>query len=144
MNSLSNVMVGKSKWKAPEVGLFKLNIDSSWSDSNGSGGVGGLVRDCQGEVIGGFGKTWVDYSSATQVEMLAILHGLIFAKEIDIHDIILENNGRIYVSSSLYIDGAKVRLTEKTLRVAGTLSRTVHPQLYPTIQSRKIPLSVFP
>ncbi|KAA8530045.1 hypothetical protein F0562_004754 [Nyssa sinensis] len=92
VNFLSDVMVGKSKWKAPEVGLFKLNIDGSWSDSDGRGGVGGLVRDCQGEVIEGFGKMLVDCGSATQVEMFAILHGLIFAKEIGIHDIILEGD----------------------------------------------------
>ncbi|KAA8518758.1 hypothetical protein F0562_016468 [Nyssa sinensis] len=92
VNSPSDVMVGKSKWKVPEVSLFKLNIDGIWSDSERRGGVGGLVKVCQGEIIGGFGKGLVDCGSVTQAKMLTILHNLIFAKEIGIHEIILESD----------------------------------------------------
>ncbi|KAA8534047.1 hypothetical protein F0562_031564 [Nyssa sinensis] len=67
------------KWKAPVEGLYKLNVDGSWSRE-----MGAIISDWNGAVVGGFGKKM---DVCTSAEALAVLDGLIFAKEIGIQDL---------------------------------------------------------
>uniref|UniRef100_A0A5B7CH51 Reverse transcriptase zinc-binding domain-containing protein n=1 Tax=Davidia involucrata TaxID=16924 RepID=A0A5B7CH51_DAVIN len=50
------VSVSPSIWSPHSVGFFKLNTDDSWDPSERTGGIGGVIRDCRGKVIGGFAK----------------------------------------------------------------------------------------
>lgn len=42
------------KWKPPDIGLFKLNVDGSCTDNPGKGDIGGVFRNSDSNFILGF------------------------------------------------------------------------------------------
>lgn len=44
----------ESRWQLPMPGSIKLNVDGSFRDMSGTGGVGGLARDAHGNWLFGF------------------------------------------------------------------------------------------
>ncbi|KAA8524448.1 hypothetical protein F0562_010871 [Nyssa sinensis] len=88
----SKVVPQGSRWSPLEEGKYKLNVDGSWDPKLGLGSVGGVIRDWKGEVIGGFGKHLGLRCSTSHAEVLAILYGLIFARDLGISDMFMESD----------------------------------------------------
>uniref|UniRef100_A0A5B7BVL5 RNase H type-1 domain-containing protein n=1 Tax=Davidia involucrata TaxID=16924 RepID=A0A5B7BVL5_DAVIN len=86
------VRVGAASWSPPHEGVFKVNVDGSWVPGDTVGGMGGVIRNHKGEVIGGFAKCLKQCVSAEHVEALAMLHGVIFARDIGIQDVEVEGD----------------------------------------------------
>ncbi|KAA8524456.1 hypothetical protein F0562_010879 [Nyssa sinensis] len=61
--------VGPIKWKPPPEGSFRVNVDGSWLQEVMRGCVGGVIRDCNGEVMGALQNIWVP---ARQLNMLKL------------------------------------------------------------------------
>ncbi|KAL0009413.1 hypothetical protein SO802_010915 [Lithocarpus litseifolius] len=62
-----------AKWTKPPLGWHKLNIDASVT--NGHAGVGGLIRDSNGNWVQGFSKT-IGTTSVLMVELWALREGI--------------------------------------------------------------------
>ena len=54
-------VVSKHKWKVPEYGSVKLNVDVAIIDALGFIGIGVVARDDRGVELGG----WLDFSLLT-------------------------------------------------------------------------------
>uniref|UniRef100_A0A5B7A5C8 Reverse transcriptase zinc-binding domain-containing protein n=1 Tax=Davidia involucrata TaxID=16924 RepID=A0A5B7A5C8_DAVIN len=89
---LRPVGVGSASWMPPVDGVYKLNIDGSWLPGENTGGVGGVIRDWKGEVIGGFAKPLIQCVSADHAKAMAILHGILFARDIGIQKLVVEGD----------------------------------------------------
>ncbi|KAA8550221.1 hypothetical protein F0562_001905 [Nyssa sinensis] len=51
------VKAGVSGWVPPAKGIYKFNVNRSWVLGEKRGGVGEIIMDCRGAMIGGF--TWI-------------------------------------------------------------------------------------
>ena len=58
-------------WSPPSLGAFKFNVDGSARGNPGSAGIGGVLRDFRGKVIGSFSK-FVGIADAITAEIFAI------------------------------------------------------------------------
>ncbi|KAK8985639.1 hypothetical protein V6N11_068887 [Hibiscus sabdariffa] len=67
-------------WKRPEPGWTCLNVDGAVSSVNGTGSIGGLLRDHEGTWLYGFQKG-IGMCNSLHVELWAIFTGLEFAWE---------------------------------------------------------------
>lgn len=67
-------------WKSPMTGFVKLNTDGSVQGTNGSAGIGGIIRDYSGEWIVGF-KGYIGSMPILLVKLKAIQQGLILARQ---------------------------------------------------------------
>ncbi|XP_010058528.2 uncharacterized protein LOC104446367 [Eucalyptus grandis] len=65
------------RWRPPDRGTLKLNVDGSWVPGEPVGSVAGILRNHAGQVVDGFISD-TRASSAMQIETLAILKGLEF------------------------------------------------------------------
>ncbi|BAT99172.1 putative ribonuclease H protein [Vigna angularis] len=82
-----------AKWKKPEAGWVKLNVDGSQDLFKGpSAGCGGVVRDSSGKWVGGFAKKLGSSLKAHQTELQAILTGLQFASRMKLKKVVLESD----------------------------------------------------
>ena len=73
--------VSPATWRPPAAGLLKLNTDAAVVNEGGVTGLGGVIRDTEGEVLGAFSKRVQGCLDVQTAECLAIRAGLIFAME---------------------------------------------------------------
>ncbi|KAK3170499.1 hypothetical protein Dsin_032530 [Dipteronia sinensis] len=59
------------KWIPPIEGAFKFNVDGSSRGNPGSAGIGGVLRDSSGKILGSFSLN-VGYQDEITAELLAI------------------------------------------------------------------------
>ena len=45
-----------ARWTAPPVGFLKLNTDGGGASGTNSRGIGGVIRDDKGDLVGAFAK----------------------------------------------------------------------------------------
>lgn len=64
------------RWKAPGMGSFKLNTDAAIKLGDDTFSIGLVLRDHQGEFVGGKVKCTMKVSSVLEAEVLAIKDGL--------------------------------------------------------------------
>ena len=62
-------------WSPPHVSLFKFNVDGAARGKPGPAGIGGVLRNCNGDVLFMFSK-YVGVCDSNEVEVLAILESL--------------------------------------------------------------------
>ncbi|XP_062006063.1 uncharacterized protein LOC133723263 [Rosa rugosa] len=60
-----------ARWRAPSVGIYKINVDGSFDHVSRKGSAGFVVRDCNGTMIAGGGKPLCGLLSAEHAEALA-------------------------------------------------------------------------
>lgn len=66
---------GESVWSCPESGWTKVNADGAFSSSSEKAGIGVVLRNDCGELIGGIGKQ-VKTGFALVSEAFALRHGV--------------------------------------------------------------------
>ncbi|MBA0673651.1 hypothetical protein Goklo_024089 [Gossypium klotzschianum] len=98
-----------------ECGLVKVNVDGSFSERRNSACVGGAVRDCCGEWLGGFTMS-IDVSWVFQLEARALYVGLQFAWDRGFRSVAVESD------NALLRSGVTVDSSFAELRLAHVLS----------------------
>ena len=62
-------------WSPPSIGLFKFNVDEAAREKPRPAGIGGVLRNCNGDVLFMFSK-YVRVCDSNEAEVLAILESL--------------------------------------------------------------------
>ena len=84
------------KWKPPDLGWAKLNTDGASLGNPGIAGGGGLIRDTNGNWVGGFART-IGVTTSVQAELRALKDGLILAIELGIPYLAIEMDSLVAV-----------------------------------------------
>ncbi|KAL3740399.1 hypothetical protein ACJRO7_021648 [Eucalyptus globulus] len=66
------------KWKPPDLGWVKINVDGAFKAATNDGSAAGVCRDARGVLLGGFARA-VKLQSAFHAETLAICEAPEFA-----------------------------------------------------------------
>ncbi|KAL3737365.1 hypothetical protein ACJRO7_026179 [Eucalyptus globulus] len=92
-----------TRWKPPEQGKLKLNVDASWSPGDFSGSAAGILRDSSGTVADGF-VVPIRALSPQHAEALALLQGLKFLNQTEAMHVglgVVQSSGCTVESDSL-------------------------------------------
>ena len=95
MQKKGNRVVEHSKdlrWKPPDSGLYKINFDGALFADQGSAGIGVVIRDWEGQVIAALSEKVRHPGSVDLVEALAMRRAISFAKELSIHQMVIEGD----------------------------------------------------
>lgn len=84
------------KWQKPDLGWIKLNTNGAACSSLGSVGGGGLLRNSEGDWVGGFARSLGKCSSLIS-ELWALNDGLVLAKQLGVLSILVEVNAEMVV-----------------------------------------------
>ncbi|XP_062024599.1 putative ribonuclease H protein At1g65750 isoform X3 [Rosa rugosa] len=88
-SSIRSSSVESVKWFAPLFPTVKLNCDGAWSSVTKRAGIGCIIRDFTGTIINGRVKTCLA-NSALHAEAIAVLEGLISARNLDFPSVSVE------------------------------------------------------
>ncbi|TXG55030.1 hypothetical protein EZV62_020286 [Acer yangbiense] len=81
----------------PESENFKLNVDAAIDKDRGRVGIGLIIRDCNGEVLASCAQRIDDFCTPMVAEAVAILRGLMFAREVGIWPQVVESDAKAVV-----------------------------------------------
>ncbi|KAL2349112.1 hypothetical protein Fmac_003112 [Flemingia macrophylla] len=91
-NNSSHHVELTGRWKKPEIGWVKVNVDSGRDYVEASAGCGGVVRDASGEWLLGFGRKLDPKYKAHETELQAILTGLELAWKMNVRKVVVESD----------------------------------------------------
>ena len=80
------------RWKPPDFGLYKINFDSAVFADQVSAGIRVVIRDWEGQIIAALSQKVRYLSSVDLVEALAMSRAVSFAKELSIHQMVIEGD----------------------------------------------------
>nr|POE63780.1 hypothetical protein CFP56_26606 [Quercus suber] len=81
-----------SRWTPPSFGLYKINFDGALFEEQACAGLGVVIRDSVGLLIGALSqKIWYQ-GSMDMVEALAASRAIIFAKELCLQSMVVEGD----------------------------------------------------
>lgn len=86
-------------WTPPPPNSYKINVDGAVFAAHKSAGVGILIRDDGGRVVGACSKKLLAPLGAVEAEAKAIELGLQFAKDMLIQEFVLESDSLILVNT---------------------------------------------
>jgi ribonuclease HI len=89
----STTLIG---WQHPPTGYAKLNTDGSGLGNPGPASSGGLLRDCNGNWIGGFSHK-LGITNSLAAELWGIRDGLLLARDLNIRKLIVESDAKSVV-----------------------------------------------
>ena len=84
------------KWKPPDLSWAKLNIDGASLGNLGIAGGRGLIRDSDGNWVGGFARA-IGYTTSVQAELKALKDGLWLAIDLGIPCLAIEMDSLVAV-----------------------------------------------
>ena len=87
------------KWSAPALPRYKANFDGALFKSTNSVGLGVVIRDTNGAVIGALSARVPLPQSVAMVEALACKRAIQFAVVIGLHDVIFEGDAAVVISA---------------------------------------------
>ncbi|BFG30815.1 hypothetical protein CerSpe_170890 [Prunus speciosa] len=87
-----------SHWLPPISSYVKINTDGSWKYGSAMAGVGVIIRKIAGSCIGGL-TAQVRAQSPLMAEVLALKHGLLRAKELNLVNVVVESDSQVAISS---------------------------------------------
>ncbi|CAL9028140.1 unnamed protein product, partial [Prunus brigantina] len=76
----------------------KINTDGSWKSGSTMAGVGVIIRKIAGSCIGGLAAQ-VRAQSPLMAEVLALKHGLLRAKELNLVNVVVESDSQVAINS---------------------------------------------
>ena len=77
-------------WAVPPPGFHKINVDGVTNEGGGCSCIGVIIRDSSRVAIGAFGKVLPASLNAEVTEAFTLLHGVLFALEMQISRAIFE------------------------------------------------------
>ena len=88
-------------WKPPTNFVFKVNVPATIFSSQHMCGVGVVIKDEMGLVVGALSKMLNFPLGSLEAEAKAFEKGVLFAKDIGIHEIILEGDSMVVSNAIL-------------------------------------------
>ncbi|XP_075654568.1 uncharacterized protein LOC142624725 [Castanea sativa] len=85
------------RWMPPISPLYKLNFDGALFRDQGDAGLGVVIRDSSGQVVGALAERIPIPKSAATVEARAYRRALLSAKELSIYEIVCEGDAEVIV-----------------------------------------------
>ncbi|XP_075659781.1 uncharacterized protein LOC142629643 [Castanea sativa] len=79
-------------WTPPVAGVFKANVDGAVFKDLSSAGIGVILRDDKGNVIGALSQRLYAPLGPLEAEAKAMEAAILFARDMGIHDIVLEGD----------------------------------------------------
>ena len=98
--------VSPVRWIPPIFPLYKVNFDGAFFSKTGAAGLGVVMRDHSGNVIGAMTERVRIPSSPAVVEALACRRALFFAKELSIFEVSVEGDAEFIIKAILAGDSA--------------------------------------
>jgi ribonuclease HI len=90
--ALSKVPRGTHRWKMPEVGKIKVNVDASFYRDDRAGAVAAVIRDVQGKFLAASCTYVPNLSSSATAEALAMREGLVLVNHYGGTHVIMESD----------------------------------------------------
>ena len=90
-------LVGKN----PPAGIYKINVDGATADDGRCSSIGLVVRDFRGEVVAALCRVLQGNFSVGETEALVGEEGILLAKEMGLHHVILESHSLSVVQTIL-------------------------------------------
>ncbi|XP_024159338.1 uncharacterized protein LOC112166687 [Rosa chinensis] len=84
--------IQQKAWKPAAQGSLTLNVDAAFLPEQHQGGIGGVLRDCQGRFIATFARPIPYTASPKQCEMLAIREGLDMLLSLQQKNVVLQSD----------------------------------------------------
>ena len=85
------------RWKKPLAGVFKINTDGATADDGRRSSIGVVIRDSKGEVAAALCRVLPGCFLVDETEALAIEAGIMLARELDLHQVIVESDSLLVV-----------------------------------------------
>ncbi|GMN35433.1 hypothetical protein TIFTF001_048455, partial [Ficus carica] len=92
-------VVGSDVWLPPQSGYLKLNVDASVSPESDHIGIGAVIRDEKGRILGAMAKSVEGTFSPFLDECIALREGLMMAKELESVTLVVETDAINVVSA---------------------------------------------
>ena len=86
-------------WKKPSAGVYKINADGAIVDDGRRLSIGVVIRDFRGDVVAVICRVLPRNFSVKEIEALAVKAGILLAKELDLHQIIVESDSLSVIQS---------------------------------------------
>ena len=87
------------QWRPPDNNVYKVNFDAATFRTTNSAGIGVIVRDCVGEVIGALSMPIPMPQSVVAVEALACRQAVKFAAEIGLTRVVFEGDSAVIINA---------------------------------------------
>ena len=91
--------VEPAKWKPPSPDRYKINVDGAVFKEQRMAGVGILIRDAEGHLIGACSRKLEAPLGAVEAEAKAMELGLLFARDLSIQDFNLESDSLTLINA---------------------------------------------
>ena len=90
--TLPKINRSPQKWSLPPPNWYKVNVDGAVFKEQGSIGVGVVIRNAQGEVMGVMSKKISRLLGAIKARAKAMEVGILFAWDLGLKDIVAEGD----------------------------------------------------
>lgn len=87
------------KWKPPNTSCFKVNFNEAMFDDTNEVEIGVVIQNSHVEVMASLSEKIHKPSLVTVLELLAARRAVLFVREIDLHQIVLEGDSEFVISS---------------------------------------------
>ena len=88
-------------WTPPSDGWYKVNVDEVVFNELGSCGIGIVIRNNRGEIMGAMSKRMDILLGALEVEAKAFEKGLLLASDLGLKHIVLEGDAQVVIGALL-------------------------------------------
>ena len=88
-----------TSWKPPPTDWYKINVVSAVFKETGQCGIGVIVRNDKGEIMGAHSKKLYFPLGALEAEVKAMECGIIFAWELGLRQVIIEGDSQVVIQA---------------------------------------------
>uniref|UniRef100_A0A803P8W5 Reverse transcriptase domain-containing protein n=1 Tax=Cannabis sativa TaxID=3483 RepID=A0A803P8W5_CANSA len=90
---------GTVKWTPPHAGFFKLNVDAAYDATGAVIGLGAVIRDYFGDVVGAFSQSLRGSYSVKEMEAMGIIYNLHWARNNGLHIHFIETDSLLVANA---------------------------------------------
>ena len=91
-------------WKKPQVEVFKINTDGAIANEGRPSSIGVVIRDSKGEAVAALCRVLPGCFLMDEIEALTVKAGILLARELDLHQVIVESDSLSIVQRILAKD----------------------------------------